>query len=155
MKFLAMHITNQKLSFDIFTVVSLQNIFIEHDLNILMIFVIKEKCIILTHTMYCCLLLQIYLRYLWLLLCCRDTYGYYKFSSNHQAMLHLVQSVCEKISLAIKQKTPQQNMISSKCLNQFCSQFLYQFYWCVFTVWRIFVYNLSQLTLLCSPHLHK
>ncbi len=29
----------------------------KHDLNILMIFVIKEKCIILTHTMYCCLLL--------------------------------------------------------------------------------------------------
>ncbi len=39
-KFLAMHITNQKLSFDIFTV--LQNIFMEHDLNILMIFGIKE-----------------------------------------------------------------------------------------------------------------
>ncbi len=30
-KFLAMHITNQKLSFDIFTV---GNIFMEHDLNI-------------------------------------------------------------------------------------------------------------------------
>ncbi len=52
MKFLAMHITNQKLSFDIFTVGhllnifmvgNLQNIFMEHDLNILMIFVIKEK----------------------------------------------------------------------------------------------------------------
>ncbi len=40
MKFLAMHITNQKLSFDIFTV---GNIFMEHDLNILMIFGIKEK----------------------------------------------------------------------------------------------------------------
>ncbi len=37
MKFLAMHITNQKLSFDIFTIF----IFMEHDLNILMIFVIK------------------------------------------------------------------------------------------------------------------
>ncbi len=35
MKFLAMHITNQKLSFNIFRV---QNIFIEHDFNILMIF---------------------------------------------------------------------------------------------------------------------
>ncbi len=43
MKFLAMHITNQKLSFDIFTVGNLLNIFMEHDLNILMIFGIKEK----------------------------------------------------------------------------------------------------------------
>ncbi len=32
MKFLAMHITNQKLSFDIFTLGNLQNIFIKHDL---------------------------------------------------------------------------------------------------------------------------
>ncbi len=63
MKFLAMHITNQKLSFDIFMVGNLLNIFMKYDLNILMIFVIKEKCIILTHTMYCCLLLQIYLCY--------------------------------------------------------------------------------------------
>ncbi len=29
------------------------NIFMEHDLNILMIFGMKEKSIILTHTMYC------------------------------------------------------------------------------------------------------
>ncbi len=36
-KFLAMHITNQKLSFNIFTVGNVQNIFMEHDLNILMI----------------------------------------------------------------------------------------------------------------------
>ncbi len=62
--FLAMHITNQKLSFDIFTVGNLLNILMEHDLNILMIFGIKEKCIILSYTMYCCLLLQIYLCYL-------------------------------------------------------------------------------------------
>ncbi len=31
MKFSAMHITNQKLSFDILTVGILQNIFMEHD----------------------------------------------------------------------------------------------------------------------------
>ncbi len=37
-KSLAMHITNKKLSFDIFTV---GNIFMEHDFNILMIFGIK------------------------------------------------------------------------------------------------------------------
>ncbi len=37
-KFLAMHINNQKLSFDIFTVGNLLNIFMEHDLYILMIF---------------------------------------------------------------------------------------------------------------------
>ncbi len=35
MKFLVMHITNQKLSFDIFTVRHLQNIFMEHDLNLI------------------------------------------------------------------------------------------------------------------------
>ncbi len=43
MKFTAMHITNQKLSYDIFTVGNVQNIFMQHDLNILMIFGIKEK----------------------------------------------------------------------------------------------------------------
>ncbi len=41
MKFLAMHITNQKWSFYTFTIGHLQNIFLEHDLNILMIFGIK------------------------------------------------------------------------------------------------------------------
>ncbi len=35
MKFLAMHITNQKLSFDIFPVGNVQNIFMEHDLYLI------------------------------------------------------------------------------------------------------------------------
>ncbi len=35
MKLLAMHITNQKLSFDIFTVGNLQNIFMKHDLYLI------------------------------------------------------------------------------------------------------------------------
>ncbi len=35
MKFLAMHITNQKMSFDIFMVGNLQNIFMEHDLYLI------------------------------------------------------------------------------------------------------------------------
>ncbi len=35
MKSLAMHITDHKLSFDIFTVGNLQNIFMEHDLYLI------------------------------------------------------------------------------------------------------------------------
>ncbi len=35
MKFLSMNITNQKLSFYIFTVINLQNILIEHDLYLI------------------------------------------------------------------------------------------------------------------------
>ncbi len=35
MKFLAMHITNQKLSFDVLRALNLQNIFMEHDLYLI------------------------------------------------------------------------------------------------------------------------
>ncbi len=35
MKFLAKHITNQKFSFEIFTVGNVQNIFMEHDLYLI------------------------------------------------------------------------------------------------------------------------
>ncbi len=35
MKFLAMHITNQKLRFDMFTVGNLQDILMEHDLQLI------------------------------------------------------------------------------------------------------------------------
>ncbi len=60
-----MHITSQKLIFDIFMVGNLLNIFMEHDLNILMIFGIKKNNNFDPYNV----LLQIYLCYLWLLLC--------------------------------------------------------------------------------------
>ncbi len=60
MKFLAMHITNQKLSFDIFMIGHLQNIFMEHDLYLISLWFLYNW--------------QIYLCCLWLLSCSRDTY---------------------------------------------------------------------------------
>ncbi len=73
MKFLAMHIINQKLSFDIFTVGNSLNIFIEHNLNILKIVGIKYNSIILTHTVYS--LQQICPSDLTLVLCSRVPYA--------------------------------------------------------------------------------
>ncbi len=101
LKFLAMHINNQKLSCDIFTVRNLLNIFMEHDLNILMIFGIKEKSIILTHK---CIVGFCYKYKFWAIL--SQTYGhkYCYFYDNYFWKHHT-----KILKTAVKRKTINQN----------------------------------------------
>ncbi len=67
-----MHITNQKIQLYIYGR-NVLNIFMEHNLNILMIFGIKEKLLILSHTRILAIDINIP-QELTLLLCSRVTY---------------------------------------------------------------------------------
>ncbi len=74
MKFLSMHITNQKIKY-LYIYGRKFTKYHHGTWSSLMIFVIKEKFLILNHKIYCWLLLQIYPCYLWLVLCYRVTFG--------------------------------------------------------------------------------
>ncbi len=84
MKFIAMHITNQKLCFDMFTVGNVQNVFMEHDRYDFWHKI--TKCIVLTHTMYCCLYTG-------------DAYDCVCAPATHEENLHLNQTLYQESQL--------------------------------------------------------
>ncbi len=104
-KFLAMHITEQKLSLNFFCGRKFTKYFhgIWSLLDIIMFFAMKEKWIILLHTMCCWLLLQTYPCYLWLLLWSRVTcyLQWLEFSSKskikYRGDILLILTLCHSI----------------------------------------------------------